>query len=112
MASHHRGQASVELIALLPLLAAGALAIVQVVLAGHAAWALSGAARAAARAQATGHDPAAAARAALPEHLDRRVRVRPGESGAVEVSLRIPTALPALDLGTLTTSAHFEPQAP
>ena len=64
-----QGQASVELVALLPLLVAGTLALSQLVLAGHAAWAASSAARAAARALAIGGDPALAARRALPGRL-------------------------------------------
>jgi hypothetical protein len=49
-----RGQASVELVALLPLLALNALALWQGVVAAQAAWLAGGAARAAARAQALG----------------------------------------------------------
>ena len=111
MSSGARGQASVELIAVLPLLVAGVLAVCQVALAGHAAWSAAGAARAAARASAVGADPLAAARRALPAHLDDRVRVRARRAGEVSVRLRIPTVLRALSVGTIRSDARFERQA-
>jgi len=66
-----RGQASVELVAALPLvLVAGALAW-QLALAGHALWLCAHAARAAARADSVGRSARAAARSALPGSLER-----------------------------------------
>ena len=59
------GQASVELVALLPLLAAVALLAWQGVVAGQAIWLSGAAARAAARAFALGDDPTAAARSSV-----------------------------------------------
>ena len=56
------GQAAVELIALLPLVALLAAGAWQLAVAGHAAWSADAAARAAARAAATGGDARAAAR--------------------------------------------------
>jgi pilus assembly protein CpaE len=70
-----RGQASVELLGVLP--AALLLALVgwQLVLAGHALWLAGNAARVGARAKAVGFDPAAAARSSLPSYLRRELRV-------------------------------------
>jgi hypothetical protein len=105
-----RGQAAVEFVTLLPLILALLAGATQLVLAGHAWWAASAAARAAARAHAIGAPELAAARAALPASLDRRVAVEDGD-GAVAVHLTIPTVLPGLDLGTLTTHATFAQQS-
>src|SRR6266545_6298338 len=69
------GQAAAELVALLPLLIGVLACAWQVVLAGHAVLAAGAAARAAARAQAIGLDAGAAARAHLPTHLERGLRV-------------------------------------
>jgi hypothetical protein len=106
------GQAAVELVALLPLLAAVLALCWQAVLAGHAAWAVSAAARAAARAAAVGGDPGAAARAHLPAALERGLRVRAPAGGAVELSLRIPPVLGGIDLGRVRATGHFRPQDP
>src|SRR4051812_15868029 len=106
-----QGQAAVELVALLPLVVAGLLACWQVVLVGHTLWSAHAAARAAARADAVGSDGLAAARAALPASLDGRVHVRPADGdGRVPVSVRIPSVLPGVELGTLTARAGFAPQ--
>ncbi len=104
------GQASVEFVALLPLLALVLAAAWQFVLAGDAVWHARVAARAAARAQAVGADPRAAARAHLPPRLERALRVRTGDAGDTRVSIRIPAVLGALDLGRVSATAHFEAQ--
>jgi hypothetical protein len=109
---HESGQAAVELVALLPLLAAMLALCWQAVLAGHAAWAVSAAARAAARAAAVGGDPGAAARAHLPAALERGLRVRAPAGGAVELSLRIRAVLGGIDLGRVRATGHFRPQEP
>jgi len=107
-----RGQASVELVALLPLVAVlGALAW-QAVLAGQAVWLAGSAARAAARAHAVGADPAAAARRALPSPLDRRVRVRAAPGGAgVAVSIGVPAVVGRWRLGTVSARARLQEQS-
>src|SRR5688572_8171086 len=69
------GQATVELVALLPLLVVVLAGAWQAVLAGQAAWAAGAAARAAARAHAVGTDPTRAARTHLPGSLERGLRV-------------------------------------
>jgi hypothetical protein len=107
-----RGQATVELIALLPLLVAGLLAAWQVVLAAHTAWSAHAAARAVARAHEVGSDELAAARRALPPSLDRRVRIAaPDADGRAVVRVRVPPVLPGLQLGAITAHAGFAPQS-
>lgn len=89
------GQASVELVALLPLLAAVALAAAQVLAAG-AAWVFAGhAAEAGAVAVLEGGPAAGAARAAVPGWSRDGVDVSV-EGSAVRVALRPPTIFPAL----------------
>jgi hypothetical protein len=106
-----RGQATVELVALLPVLAAVLAALWQAALAGQAVWAVTTAARAAARAHAVGGDVRRAARAHLPASLERGLRVSTGSGGDVRVSVRIP-ALPGLPSpGRARAGARFEPQS-
>jgi Flp pilus assembly protein TadG len=108
MRDHEQGQAAVELVSLLPLVAAVLALAWQLALAGHAAWAASAAARAAARAAAVGADPAAAARAHLPRRLERGLRVRES-GGRVRVSVRRPSVLP-IHLGRVGAEAGFPAQ--
>ncbi len=104
------GQATVELVAVLPLLAVVLLVLWQAALAGHAVWAATAAARAAARAHAVGGDPARAARDHLPRRLERDLEVGAAAAGWVRVAVPIPT-LPGLPaLGRARATAHFEPQ--
>jgi hypothetical protein len=85
------GQASVEMLAALPfVLLVGAVAW-QLTLAGWTAWMSAHAARVAARADAVGRPPEAAARSALPAPLRPGLRVRRRSSGGVEVRVRVPT---------------------
>jgi hypothetical protein len=104
------GQASVELIALLPVVAVLAALVWQAVLAGTAWWLCGSAARAGARARAIGADPAAAVRAVLPEELERGVVVRTDGDG-VRVRVRVPVLLgrPGV-LGAVQARARMEPQ--
>ncbi len=90
-----RGQASVELIALVPVLAAVTLAV-STLLAGQAAReAADQAAVAAAVAQLQGQDPTAAAKAASPGWSRPHVHVRSGQV-AVRVRPRVPALLAGL----------------
>jgi hypothetical protein len=103
------GQASVELLAILPL-AALALAVVwQAVLAGQALWSSAGAARAAARAQAIGADPLRAARGAVPGSLRAGLRVERRDDG-VRVGIRVPLVLTSSRLTTVGARAQLPPQ--
>jgi uncharacterized protein (UPF0333 family) len=94
-----RGQATVELVALVPAVVVACVIAWELVLAGHAAWVAAHAARAGARAVAVGRDGRAAARSVASSASvtvlgdGRRVRVRvpvplvvPGWNSAVRVS--------------------------
>jgi hypothetical protein len=88
-----RGQASVELVAVLPCILLAAAVVWQLVLVGHTAWLTAQAARAGARADAVGRDAEAAARSALPRSLKRGLEVDSRPAGGVRVSVRIPLLL-------------------
>lgn len=103
-----RGQAAVELVALLPFIALVGALLVQAAIAGQAVWLAQSAARSAARAQAVGLDRDQAARRTLPSRLERGLRVRPSGDG-VQVTLRIPS-LWGGDLGSVGASARMESQ--
>jgi hypothetical protein len=105
-----RGQATVELVALLPVLALLAAGLWQVASTAHTIASAGAAARAASRAAAVGADPAAAARPLLPERLrdDAWVEERDGGAVAVSVPLRVPAT--GARLATYTATARFEPQ--
>ena len=112
MPPHHRsraggehGQASVELVALLPILAVVALGAWQVAVAGHAIWSAGAAARAAARAEAVGGDAEGAAR-----RVRKSARVRSEEDGAVRVDVPIPAVVGGGELFTTSARARFGPQ--
>lgn len=102
------GQASVELVALLPLLLAVALMLFQLLLVGASAWLASTAARDAARASAVGSDPRAAASSSLPAPFRRGLSVADARPG-IRVRLTIPT-LTGLSLGSASATASMEPQ--
>ncbi|MFL5818681.1 MAG: pilus assembly protein [Conexibacter sp.] len=104
------GQATVELVALLPLIGLLVALLWQALLAGETVWLSGGAARAAARAVAVGADPADAARGVLPERLERGLRVARGPDGAVTLVLRVPAALGAGTIAPVTARARFEAQ--
>jgi type IV secretory pathway TrbD component len=88
-----RGQASVELVAVLPVvLVLGAVAW-QLAIAGHTAWLTANAARVAARADTVGQNARVAARSALPRSLERDLEVDRLHEGGVRVSLRVPLLL-------------------
>ena len=88
-----RGQASVELVAALPVVIVIGAVVWQLALAGHAAWLTANAARAAARAELVGRSATSAARSALPRSLDRDLEVKRLDRGRVRVSVRIPWLL-------------------
>jgi uncharacterized protein (UPF0333 family) len=94
-----RGQATVELVAVVPAVVVACVIAWELVLAGHTAWLAAHAARAGARAVAVGGDGRAAARSVASSASvsvlggGRRVRVRvpvplvvPGWNSAVKVS--------------------------
>ena len=105
-----RGQAAVELVAVLPLLALVALVLWQFAVAGQAAWLAGAAARAAARAHAIGGDERAAARGVLPSGLEHGLRVRARDDGSVTLSLAVPSVVGGR-LTRISSHARFEPQS-
>jgi hypothetical protein len=106
-----RGQASVEFVVLLPCIIAIVAVVAQALLAGQAAWEARVASRAAARANAFGHDAATAARGHLRAGLERSLIVKASADGDVRVSIRIPSILPSVSLGRVSATSHFRPQA-
>jgi len=90
-----RGQASIELVAMLPVVLLVGAIVWQLALAGQTAWLAAHAARAAARADEVGRSPADAARSALPRSLEDKLSVERLERGGVRVSVRVPLLLHA-----------------
>ena len=88
------GTASVELVAVVPLLLLAVLAAVQIGLAGQALWSASVAARAGARAALVGGEATAVARRALPPSLRDGARIE--EAGDVSVRVPVPRLFPGL----------------
>jgi|SRR3954468_9856986 hypothetical protein len=98
-----RGQAGVELVALLPCLVLLAAALSQACIFALCAIAAERAAGAGARAAARGSSPGAAVHAVLPRALARGVTVHVGADGGVAVKLVVPRVLPlpALTVGAV-----------
>ena len=96
--------------AALPFVVLLAAVLWQAALAGQAAWLAGSAARAAARAQAVGGDPASAARGVLPTRLEHGLRVRPRADGGVTVTVPVPLVAGGGRLTTVDAPARFEPQ--
>ena len=105
------GQASVETVALLPLVGLVGVLLWQAVVAGQALWLSGAAARSAARAAAVGGDAEAAARGALPPRLEAGLRVR-AAGGGVRVSVRVPSVLSGGSVFTVQSGAAFPDQQP
>jgi pilus assembly protein CpaE len=89
------GQASVETVAMVPLVLLAAAMAWQLVLTGHTLWVAAGAARAGARAELVGESPARAARSALPRSLERGMSVKRVDAGGVRVEVRLPLMVPS-----------------
>ena len=111
MAAWHpeRGQASVELVALVPLLILLAAFAAQLVAVGYTLWSAAEAARAGARAAYVGRDAERVAARSVPAALEPP-RVRESEA-AVEVSLPVPRLLPMLPRIPVTVAAGLDPGA-
>jgi pilus assembly protein CpaE len=107
--SRNQGQASVETVALLPLVVLVAALLWQALLVGQAAWLAGSAARGAARAQALGADPRAAAVAALPRRLRSGLTVRARESD-VRVRVRVPALVGGGSVVAVSARAHLQEQ--
>ena len=104
-----RGQATVELVAALPVLLLTGLVALQLLAARYAMTLADGAAEAGALALASGESATDAARAALPGWAEDDVSVRV-EGGTVSVRLRPPSPIPALsERLTVSSSAAARP---
>jgi hypothetical protein len=101
-----RGQASVELVAILPAIAVCVLIAAQGAAAGWALWTAGNAARAGARAEHVGGDGEAAARRALPGRLRESAAVT-NEDG-IRVKVAVPSLLPGVSLGSITGASRLE----
>jgi hypothetical protein len=88
------GQASVELVAVIPFLLVATLIAAQLALTGYALWSAGTAARAGARAENVGDDGSAAARRALPGMLREGAEVKAGPP--VRVKVHSPSLLPGM----------------
>jgi hypothetical protein len=104
--SNH-GQASVELVAVIPFLVVSALIAAQLALAGYTLWSAGTAARAGARAENVGDDGVAAARRALPGMLRDGSEVRAGPP--VRVRVKSPSLLPGLPELSVEAETNLEP---
>jgi hypothetical protein len=102
-----RGQASAELVAVIPALLLAVLVAAQLGLVGWTLWSAGSAARAGARAAHVGGDAEAAARSALPTHLRKGVKVSEGDD--VEVRVRVPTLIPGVPRVPLEASTALDP---
>jgi hypothetical protein len=105
-----RGQATVETVALVPLLLAVGLGLMQLLAVGYASVLAGGAAEAGALALASGRDPKGAVREALPGWSEAKTRLTV-KGGRVELRLRPPSVLDAL-AKRLEVTATAEVEAP
>jgi len=105
-ATGQRGQAAIELVALLPLLLAAGLVVMQLLVAGATAEYAGQAAEAGAVAILQDHDPSTAARSSIPSWTRRDVHVRI-HGRNVTVRLRPRALLPEVgDLLSTTAEAN------
>jgi hypothetical protein len=104
-----RGQAAVELVAVVPVLLAVLLAVAQLAVAGYALWAAAEAARAGARAAHVGGDAEGAVRSALPAWLEDDARI--DTTGPVQVRLAAPALLPGIPDLRVGAGADLDPAA-
>lgn len=101
------GTASVELVAVVPLLLLAVLVAAQIGAAGYAAWSAGTAARAGARAAVVEREPGAVARRALPALLRDGAEV--SERDGVAVRVVVPRIVPGMPSLTLAARAALEP---
>ena len=103
--SDEGGQASVELIAAVPILVVVTLLIAQLALAGYALWSAGVAARAGARAAFVGGDAEDAARSSLPLALRGKASV--SDRDGVAVRVEVPSLVPGIAAIPVTARAGF-----
>jgi hypothetical protein len=100
------GQASVELVAVLPALAVCLVIAAQTVLVGWALWSAGNAARAGARAEKVGSSAQAAARHALPGSLREGAAIRSGDG--VRVKVRVPAIVPGVSIPSVSAASTLD----
>ena len=103
------GQASAELIAVVPLLVLVVVAAAQLTAAGWALWSAGNAARAGARAAHVGGDPERVAKGALPGPLREHAEVEEDED--LRVRVRAPGLVPGIPSIAVTAAANLDPLA-
>ncbi len=107
--SGEEGQASAELVAIVPLLVLVVVAAAQMAAAGWALWSAASAARAGARAAHVGEDAERVARAALPGSLREHAEIDDDEE--VRVKVRAPGLVPGIPRLAVTAAANLDPLA-
>jgi hypothetical protein len=100
------GQASVELVAVLPALAVCLVIAAQTVAVGWALWSAGNAARAGARAEQVGSDASSVAREALPGSLRHGAVIRSGDG--VRVKVRVPALLPGVEMPSVSAASTLD----
>ena len=100
------GQASVELVAAIPVLLVATLVAAQLAVAGYALWSAGAAARAGARAGYVGGNAEAAARRSLPDPLRHGARI--DDADGVEVRVRAPALIPGIPSVPVTARAGLD----
>lgn len=101
-----RGQASVELIAVVPALVVCVLIAGQAVAAGWALWSAGNAARAGARAEHVGRDAEPVARGALPGRMREDAEV--GSRDGVRVTVAVPGVVPGAQPSAVTAASTLD----
>lgn len=104
-AGNERGQASVELVAAIPLLLVVTLVVAQFAVAGYALWSAGAAARSGARADYVGGDGEAAARRSLPPPLRSGASIK--ASDGLSVRVKAPALLPGMPSVPVTAKADL-----
>jgi hypothetical protein len=103
----HAGQASVELVASIPLLVISVLLVVQLAIAGFGLWTASVSARAGARAALVGGRADQVSRRTLPRPLRHEARIR--TRGPVNVRVTIPPVVPGFPRVRVGASTALTP---
>jgi hypothetical protein len=104
--SRKRGQASVELVAILPALAVCLVIAAQTVVVGWALWSAGTAAQAGARAEEVGSDAEAAARRALPGALRGHAAIDADDG--VRVKVRVPAIVPGTTMPSVSAASTLD----
>jgi hypothetical protein len=100
------GQASVELVAVLPALAVCLVIAAQTVVVGWTLWSAGNAARAGARADQVGSDAEAAARHALPGALRNGAAIHSDDG--VRVRVRVPAIVPGVSMPSVSAASTLD----